>query len=101
MPMDLNGLQNKLEGLINRTIENGCTPEEAHTARDLLTKLQTKLNLALQAEAQASYVATIHYTPTDADHILQEIRKQARERAQYEAQRPSTWTRIRTWITSK
>ena len=102
--MDTHNLQNKIDGLRNRTIQNGCTHEEAHTARTLLTNLQTKLNLARQAQAEASYVATIHYTPTEADHILQEIRKQAQEKAQekaqYEAHHPNTWTRIKTWITS-
>ena len=101
MMMDTYSLQTKVDGLSNRTIKNGCTYEESKTAQTLLTKLQTKLNLARQAQAQASYVATIHYTPTEADHVLQEIRNQARERAQYEAQRPNTWTRIKTWITSK
>jgi hypothetical protein len=101
MAMDTYSLQNKVDGLSNRTIQNGCTHEEAHTARTLLTKLQTKLNLALQAQAQASYVTTIQYTPTEADRILQEIRKQAREKAQYEAQRTNTWTRIKTLITRK
>ena len=96
--MDNHNLQNKIDGLMNQTMQNGCTHEEAHTARTLLTKLQTKLNLARQA--QASYVASIHYTPTEADHILQEIRKQAQEKAQYEAHHPNTWTRIKTWITS-
>jgi len=61
--MDTQNLQNKIDGLRNQTIQNGCTHEEAHTARTLLTKLQTKLNLARQAQAQASYVASIHYTP--------------------------------------
>ena len=100
MAMDTHNLQNKIDGLMNHTIQNGCTHEEAHTARTLLTKLQTKLNLARQAQAEASYLATIHYTPTEADHILQEIRKQAQEKAQYEAHHPNTWTRIKTWITS-
>jgi len=99
--MDTLNLQNKINRLRNQTIQNGCTHEEAHTARTLLTKLQTKLNLALQTQALASYVATIHYAPTEADHILQEIRKQAQEKAQCEALRPNTWTRITTWITSK
>lgn len=83
--MDTHNLQNKIDGLMIHTIQNGCTHEEAHTARTLLTKLQTKLNLARQAQAEASYLATIHYIPTEADHILQEIRKQAQEKAQYEA----------------
>ena len=95
--MDTHNLQNKIDGLRNYTIQNGCTHEEAHTARTLLTTLQTKLNLARQA--QASYVAAIHYTPTEADQILQEIRKQAQEKAQYEAHHPNTWTRMKTWIT--
>ena len=90
--MDTQNLQSKIDGLRNQTIQNGCTHEKAHTARTLLTKLQTKLNLARQAQAQASYVASIHYTPTEADHILQEIRKQAQEKAQYEAHHPNTWT---------
>jgi len=98
--MDTQNLQNKIDRLRNQTIQNGCTHEEAHTARTLLSKLQTKLNLALQAQAQASYLATIHYIPSEADHILQEIRKQAREKAQYEAHCPDTWTRIKTWISS-
>ena len=96
--MDTHNLQNKIDRLRNQTIQNGCTREEAHTARTLLTKLQTKLNLALQAQAEAIYVATINYVPTEADHVLQEIRRQARERAQYEAQHPDTWTKIKTWI---
>jgi hypothetical protein len=100
MAMDTHNLQNKIDGLMNHTIQNGCTHEEAHTARTLLTKLQTKLNQARQAQAEASYLATIHYTPTEADLILQEIRKQAQEKAQYEAHHPNTWTRIKTWITS-
>ena len=87
--MDTYNLETKIDGLRNQTIQNGCTREEAHTARMLLSKLQTKLNLARQAQAVASYVARIHYTPTEADQILQEIRKQAREKAQYAA-RPQT-----------
>ena len=101
MEMDTQKLQNKIDNLRNLTIQNGCTHEEAHTARTLLTKLQTKLNLDRQAEAVANYVATIHYTPTEADQILREIRKQARERAQYEAEHPSAWTRMKTWFTGK
>ena len=50
--MDTHNLQNKIDGLRNQTIQNGCTHEEAHTARTLLTKLQTKLNLARQAQAK-------------------------------------------------
>lgn len=98
MDMDTQKLQHKIDNLRNLTIQNGCTHEEAHTARALLSKLQTKLNLDRQAQALASYVATIHYTPTEADHILQEIRKQAQEKAQYEANHPKTWTRIKTWM---
>src|SRR5271166_1882382 len=98
MAMDTTSLQNKIDRLRNQTIQNGCTYQEAHTARTLLTKLQTKLNLALQAQAQDNYLATVHYIPTEADQILQEIRKQAREKAQYEAHHPGTWTRIKTWI---
>ena len=98
--MDTPNLQSKIDGLRNQTIRNGCTHEEAHTARVLLTKLQTKSYVGQQAQALARYVATIHYTPTEADHILQEIRKQAQEKAQYEAHHPNTWTRIKTWITS-
>jgi hypothetical protein len=100
MAMDTHNVQKKIDGLRNHTIQNGCTHQEAQTARTLLTKLQTKLNLARQAQAEASYVARIHYTPTEADHVLQEIRKQAREKAQYEAHNPNTWTRIKTWVTS-
>jgi hypothetical protein len=100
MDMDTQKLQNKIDNLRNLTIQNGCTLEEAHTARALLIKLQTKLNLDRQAQALASYVATIQYTPTEADHILQEIRRQAQEKAQYEAQHPRTWTRIKAWISS-
>src|SRR5208283_2269858 len=100
MAMDTQNLQNKIDGLRKQTIQNGCTHEEAHTARTLLTKLQTKLNLARQAQAQASYVASIHYTPTAADHIPQESKKQAQEKAQAEAHHPNTGTRIKTWITS-
>jgi len=99
--MDTDNLQTKIDGLRNQTIQNGCTREEANTARTLLTKLQTKLNLARQAQAQASYVSSIHYIPTEADQVLQEIRKQAQEKAQYEVQHTNPWTRIRTWITSK
>lgn len=99
--MDTYNLQKKIDGLRNQTTHNGCTYAEENTARTLLTKLQTKLNLARQAQAQASYIATIHYTPTEADHILQEIRKEAQEKAQYEAQRPNNWTRMKTWVTGK
>src|SRR4051794_26213792 len=98
--MDTYNLQNKIDRLRKRTVENGCTHEESDTARTLLARLQTKLNLALQAEAESTYLATIHYAPTEADRILQEIRKQAREKAHYEAHRPNTWNRIRSWITS-
>ena len=98
--MDTHNVQNKIDSLMNYTIRNGCTHEEAHTARTLRSKLQTKLNLARQAQAEASYVATINYTPTEADHILQEIRKQAQEKAKYEVHNPNTWTRIKSWITS-
>src|SRR5690242_2917081 len=100
MEMDTYNLQNKIERLRKQTVQNGCTHEESDTARTLLTRLQTKLNQALQDEAAASYVATIHYAPTEADLVLQEIRTQAREKAHYEAHRPNTWNRIRTWITS-
>ncbi len=98
--MDTDNLQSKIDGLRNQTIRNGCTDEEAHTARILLTKLQTKTYLGRQAQALASYVAKIHYTPTEADDILQEIRKQAQEKAQCEGYHPNTWTRIKGWITS-
>jgi hypothetical protein len=101
MEMNIQKLQNKIDNLRKLTIQNGCTYEEAHTARALLTKLQTKLNLDRQAQALASYIATIHYTPTEADQILREIRKQAQEKAQYEADHPNKWTRFKTWITSK
>jgi hypothetical protein len=101
METDTQKLQYKIDNLRNLTIQNGCTHEEAHTACNLRTKLQAKLNVDLKAQALASYVAAIHYTPTDADVILREIRKQAKEKAQYEADRPNTWTRIKTWITSK
>src|SRR3954451_4252723 len=101
MEMDIQKLQYKIDNLRNLTIQNGCTHEEAHTAQTLRTKLQTKLNVDRKDQALASYVATIHYTPTEADLILREIRKQAQEKAQYEADRPNTWTRIKTWATSK
>ena len=100
MAVDTHNLQSKIDRLWNYTVENGCTHEEAHTARTLLTTLQTKINLARQAQAEACYVASIHYTPTEADQILQEIRKQAQEDAQYKAHRASTWTRMKTWIAS-
>ena len=98
--MDPQSLQAKIDGLRNFTIQNGCTHEEALTARTLLTKLQTTLNLILRSDAQADYIAAIHYTPTEADVILREIRKQAREKAQSEAKYPNPWTRIKTWMTS-
>jgi hypothetical protein len=101
MEMAAQKLQNKIDNLRNLTIQNGCTCEESSTARTLLTKLQTKLNEDRQAQALASYVAAIHYTPTEADQSLQEIRKQAQEKAQYEADHPNGWTRIKTWIASK
>ena len=53
--MDTHNVQNIINGRMNYTIRNGCTHEEAYTARTLLTKLQTKLNLARQAQAEASY----------------------------------------------
>ena len=99
--METQKLQNKIDGLRNLTIQNGCTREEATTARTLLTTLQTKLNLARKAQALADYVTTIQYTPTEADQILQEIRKQAQDKARYEARHPNAWGRIKTWITSK
>lgn len=101
MAVDTQYLQSKINGLRSHTIQNGCTHAEAKTAQTLLTKLQAKLNLARQAQVQASYVATIQYTPTEADLILQEVRKQAQEKAQAEARQPRTWTRIRTWTTRK
>lgn len=101
--MDPRNLQTKIDSLMNYTTQNGCTHEEADTARNLRTKLQTNLqtnlNLARRAQAESSYVSAIRYTPTEADHILQEIRKQAREKAQYEANHPDTWAKIKTWIT--
>jgi hypothetical protein len=101
MEMNTRKLQNKIDSLRNLTIQNGCTHEESHTARILLTKLQTKLNLEQKDEALARYVATIHYTPTETDQILQAIRKEAQDKARYEADHPDTWTRLKSWITNK
>jgi hypothetical protein len=101
MAEDMDNLQIKIDGLRNLTVENGCTHAEAHTARTLRVKLQTKLNLATQALAHSSYLAAIHYTPTQADLVLQELRKQAQEIARDEVQRPNTWKRIKSWITTR
>ena len=94
-------LQSKIDSLRNLTTQNGCTNEESRTARTLLCKLQIKLNLEQKNRALASYVAAIHYTPSEADQILREIRKQAQDRARQGAEHPDTWARIKSWITSK
>jgi hypothetical protein len=98
MALDNDNIQNKIDALRNQTIDNGCTRAEAYTARTLLSKLQTKLNLANQTRAQATYLAAIHYTPTHADLVLQELRKEAQERARREVQHSSTWKKIKIWI---